>query len=165
MSGAEPCTGSKMPGPLSPRLAEAARPSPPVTAAATSREDVAERVLGHDDVDAVGDDDELHREAVDERVAQLDVRVLGRDLVDDPPPEPRGVEHVRLVDRDERAARAPRELERAPRDALDLRRVVLAGVEDGAVLANAARPEVEAADELAHDHQVDSPCRAGRRFA
>src|SRR5213076_1747067 len=34
MSGAEPCTGSKMPGPPSPRLAEAASPRPPVTAAA-----------------------------------------------------------------------------------------------------------------------------------
>ena len=36
MSGAEPCTGSKMPGPTSPRLAEPASPSPPVTAAASS---------------------------------------------------------------------------------------------------------------------------------
>ena len=36
MSGAKPCTGSKMPGPPSPRLADAADPSPPVTAAATS---------------------------------------------------------------------------------------------------------------------------------
>ena len=36
MSGAEPWTGSKIPGFESPRLADAARPSPPVTAAATS---------------------------------------------------------------------------------------------------------------------------------
>ena len=34
--GAEPCTGSKRPGPSSPREADAARPRPPVTAAATS---------------------------------------------------------------------------------------------------------------------------------
>ena len=33
MSGADPWTGSKMPGARSPRLADAASPSPPVTAA------------------------------------------------------------------------------------------------------------------------------------
>ena len=36
MSGAEPCTGSKIPGFESPRLADDASPSPPVTPAATS---------------------------------------------------------------------------------------------------------------------------------
>src|SRR5204863_3780500 len=35
-SGAEPWTGSKIPGPPSDRLADGARPSPPVTAAARS---------------------------------------------------------------------------------------------------------------------------------
>ena len=34
--------------------------------------------------------------------------------------------------------------------------MVLAGVEDGAVLAHAACPVVEATDELAHDQQVDA---------
>ena len=48
------------------------------------------------------------------------------------------------------------EAEGAPDDALDLRRRVLAGVERRAVLANAARAEVEAADELAHDQDVDA---------
>ena len=126
MSGAEPCTGSKIPGPSSPRLAEAARPSPPVTARGDVREDVAEHVLGDDDVDALGRGHDLHREAVDERVPHLDVRVLRCDLVDDAAPQPRRVEHVRLVDRDERAAARGGELEAAPHDALDLRRVVLA---------------------------------------
>jgi len=36
MSGADPCTGSKMPGFRSPRLADDASPRPPVTPAATS---------------------------------------------------------------------------------------------------------------------------------
>jgi hypothetical protein len=36
MSGAEPCTGSKIPGPPSLRLADAASPSPPVIALASS---------------------------------------------------------------------------------------------------------------------------------
>ncbi len=86
-------------------------------------EDVAEHVLGHDDVERVGWADELHRDAVDERVPQLDVGVVGGELGDDPPPEARGVEHVRLVDRDEEATARPRELEGAARDALDLGRV------------------------------------------
>ena len=82
--------------------------------------------------------------------------ILGRDRVDDPPPEARRLEHVRLVDRRQVAAPRLREPERAPDDALDLRRRVLARVERGAVLANAARAEVEAADELAHDQHVDA---------
>src|SRR5947209_6238369 len=81
MSGADPCTGSKIPGALSPRLAEAARP---------------------------------------------------------------------------RAC----EVEPAACDPFDLCRRVLAGVEGAAVLAPAAGAEVEAADELAHDEQVD-PAVAG----
>ena len=36
MSGAEPCAGSKIPGPESARLADGASPRPPVTAAARS---------------------------------------------------------------------------------------------------------------------------------
>ena len=40
-------------------------------------------------------------------------------------------------------------------------RVVLAGVEDRAVVAHALRAEVEAADELADDQQVDWPLACG----
>ena len=53
------------------------------------------------------------------------------------------------------AAPRLRELERAPGDPLDLARVVLARVEDGPVVANALRAEVETADELADDQHVD----------
>ncbi len=59
-----------------------------------------------------------------------------------------------------RPLRDARELEGAARDPLDLARVVLARVEDGAVVADAARAVVEAADELAHDQQVDPVARA-----
>ena len=57
------------------------------------------------------------------------------------------------------------EAERAAGDPLHLARVVLAGVEDGAVGADAVGAEVEAADELAHDQHVDAVAVAGRRFA
>ena len=73
------------------------------------REDVAERVLRQDDVELLRVGDELHRRAVDEGVTELDVRVVGSDFGDDAPPEPRGVEHVRLVDGADLAApRAPK---------------------------------------------------------
>ena len=103
-------------------------------------EDVAEGVLHHEHVERLGVGDDLHRDAVDEPVAQLDVGVVGGELGDDPPPHPRRVEHVRLVDREQPAARAARELERAPRDPLDLARVVLARVEDRAVVAHPRAP-------------------------
>src|SRR5439155_7781668 len=119
------------------------------------REDVAEHVLGDDDVDRLRARDDLHREAVDERVPAADVPVLERDDVDDAAPELRGVEHVGLVDRDERLAATARELEAAAHDALDLRRVVLAGVEYGPVLARSARAEVQPADQLTDDDEVD----------
>ena len=77
------------------------------------------------------------------------------DLGDDAPPETRGLEHVRLVDGRQPAAPLARELEAATGDALDLRGVVLARVEDRSVLAHAARAEVEAADELANEEQID----------
>ena len=159
MSGAEPCTGSKIPGPASPRLADEARPRPPVTAAATS-ERMSPKVFSITSTSKdSGSVTMLHRDAVDEPVPELDVRVVGGELGDDPTPHARGVEHVRLVDRQEPAAASARELERPPRDPLDLARVVLAGVEDGAVVARSARAVVEAADELAHDQQVDPVAR------
>ena len=89
-------------------------------------------------------------------MAQLDVGVVGGDLGDDAAPHARGLEHVRLVDRHELAAPAARELERAPRDPLDLQRVVLADVVDRAVLHRPAPAVVQPAEELAHDQQVDA---------
>ena len=52
--GAEPCTGSKIPGPV---VAERGRGGEAEAAGHRGgdvREDVAERVLGHDDVDRLG---------------------------------------------------------------------------------------------------------------
>ena len=85
----------------------------------------------------------------------VDVRVGGATAVHDPPPDARGVDHVRLVDRAQSASTGVCELERAPHNALDLGRVVLAGVEDGAVVAQPTRPEIQATDELTHDHEID----------
>ena len=118
-------------------------------------EDVPEHVLGDDDVELLGGAGELHGGVVDEHVLDLHVRVVGRDVADDAAPEPRRLEHVRLVDRRQLPAARAGELEASACEPFDLARVVLARVEDGAVVADAAGAEVEAADELAHDHEID----------
>ena len=145
-----------------------ASPRPPVTAAATS-ERMSPNVFSVRTTSIVsGACDDRHRERVDERVVERHVGVLGRaELGDDVAPEPRRVQDVHLVDRREPAPAArARARSRASGDALDLGPRVLAGVEPGAVVARPLRAEVEAADELADDDEVDPRSRcAGRRFA
>ena len=98
-----------------------------------------------------------HRERVDERVIEGDLRVVARaHLGDDVPPEPRGVHDVDLVDRGQPPAALGRDLESPACDPLDLGPRVLARVVPRAVLADALLAEVEPADELPHDHDVDS---------
>ena len=88
-------------------------------------EDVAEHVLGDDHVEARRVGDELHGGVVDEQVVELDVAYSAASAADDLAPQPRGLEHVRLVDggdaRRARLARAPpARLEGDPGDPLDL---------------------------------------------
>ncbi len=119
-------------------------------------EDVAERVLGEQDVEAAGIADELHRRIVDEHVVERDVGVVEGHGVDDLPPERRRLEHAVLVGDGDLAPALPGELERAARDPLDLARVVLARVEGRAVRAPSLLAVVEAAGELADDEDVDA---------
>ena len=95
-----------------PALAERGRGQHPEAAGQHRRlvrQDVAEQVLGDDDVEVGGPADEQHRARIDELVVDLDVRELDRDLVDDRPPQPRRREDVGLVDAASagRAGRAP----------------------------------------------------------
>ena len=76
--------------------------------------------------------------------------------VDHATPHARRLEHVRLVDRRDVTAAGARQLEGPAHDPLDLARVVLAGVEHGAVVADTPGAEVDAADELAQEQQVDA---------
>ena len=168
MSGAEPCTGSKMPGPA---VAEARRRREAEAAGHRGGEvgeDVAEHVLG----------DERRRtararaRAASPRCRRACARrstsgYSGASLVDDAPPQPRRLEHVRLVDRREPAA-ARRARARTPRRTIrsTCARVVLAGVEDGAVLAHApARRSRARRRARARSAGRCRRRRAGRRFA
>ena len=140
MSGAEPWIASNRPGPAG---AERRRRRE-ADAAADGRgevgQDVAEHVLGDDDVVGRRLLDELHRHRVDELVAELDVGVVGRDLGRRTRRHSAGrVEHVRLVDGAEQAAPLARQRERAAGDALDLGARVDAGVERAVVAELLAR--------------------------
>ena len=75
MSGAEPCTGSKSPGPESARLAEGASPSPPVTAAARSERMSPNMFSVTITSNCSGFRRELHRGVVDQHVLERHVRV------------------------------------------------------------------------------------------
>jgi hypothetical protein len=118
-------------------------------------EDVAEGVLRQEHVELPRREHELEAAVVDEHVPELDVGVVGGDALHDLAPEPRGIEDVGLVHGGDVAPAPPRQLEAAARDALDLVRPVLHGVEDGPVVADAPGAEVEAAHELSDDEQVD----------
>ena len=109
MSGAEPCTGSNMLG-LVPDDVEVAAGGQPDAAGHRGGDvgdDVAEEVVGDDDVVAARVGDEEHRGGVDVLVGDRDLGELGRHLLDRPRPQPAGVgEHVGLVDQGEVLARA-----------------------------------------------------------
>ena len=119
-------------------------------------EDVAEGVLGEQDVEPGGIADELHRRIVDEHVVERDVGVVDGHGVDDLPPERRRLQHAVLVGDGDLAPALPGELERTACDSLDLARVVLARVERRSVLAPSLLAVVEAAGELADDEDVDA---------
>ena len=65
MSGAEPCTGSYRPGPSAPRLARRKQPDRARDHRGLVGEDVAEHVLGEEDVEVGGARDQLHGGVVD----------------------------------------------------------------------------------------------------
>ena len=87
MSGAEPCTGSKIDGAVRSglMLPEAAMPMVPAVAGPEVGEDVAEQVGGDDHVEAVRVQHHLDRQAVDVVLVGADVGVvllhLGEALV------------------------------------------------------------------------------------
>ena len=104
--------------------------------------------------------DEAHRTRVDELVLERDVGELGGDLDRDLAPEPRRLEHVRLVHRGDALLAPACELEREAHDARDLVLAVLERVDratlTGDHLAETRLAEVEAAGQLAHEEDVDA---------
>lgn len=123
-------------------------------------EDVAEEVARDDDIELRRTDGQLHRAVVDVEVVELNVRIRLCDLGHRAAPEARRREDIGLVDRRDLAAAQLGRLEGELRDAVDLRNGVVLEVPGalGAVvlLRLALVTEVDAADELAHDDEVDA---------
>jgi hypothetical protein len=79
MSGAEPCTASKIAASL-PMFPPGASPRPAHQPGDLVGEDVAEHVLGDDHVEAVGVHHQQHRGRVDDPVLELDAALVLRAI-------------------------------------------------------------------------------------
>ncbi len=153
----------RRPGPPSARLADAARPRPPLVPAATS-ERMSPKVFSVTIVENRTGSWTISRPAVSTRTCSSRTSGYSGASPVTTSRQRRDVSMTFALSTDaSRPRRVSRQLEAAPRDALDLRRRVLARVERAAVLAAPAGAEVEPADELAHDQQVDA--RPARRAA
>ena len=129
-------------------------------------EDVAEGVLGHQDVELGGVVHELHGAVVHEHVGRLDGGVLGGHAVGDLAPQAARLEHVGLVHGDDAVAGTTGGGVEGPADdALHLVLVVVHEVaaegaggavhaRAGDVLGALVGAEVDAARQLAHDEHV-----------
>ena len=122
-------------------------------------QDVPEHVLRDDHVEVRRLPDDLHRRVVHEHVVHLHLRVFGRDALRRLPPQPRGFQHVRLVDDRQTAAARHRQTERHMQHPLDLPDRIGAGVEGpfAPFVAPLRTPEVDAARQLANAHEVRAP--------
>ena len=123
-------------------------------------QDVAEHVLGDDDVELGRILHDLHGAVVHEHLAVFHVGVLGLQAVHHTAPQAAGVQHVCLVHAAQLLAALLGGLKADAADALDLVLGVGHGV-DGLLLAVFQRvslviAEVHAADELTHDDEVDA---------
>ena len=155
MSGADPCTGSKSPGPF----ANAGRWQQTDRShdhGGFVRQDVSEQVLGQHDIELRGRSDEGHGARVDVHMRQSDVRVVGRDGSHDSPPELRRLEDVRFVHGRDLLPPAACGVERDACDACDLLGGVAHRVERGVPIRreSAGLREVQPAGQLANDEQI-----------
>ena len=122
---------------------------------------VAEQVVGHDNIELLGPAAQLHRAGVGIHVGQLDVGIfLVVNLCHDLPPEHTGFHHIGLFHGTDLVATAAGEFKRRPRDAGNFGFRVALGVDANAFVAfhvDATRfAKVDARGQFAHDHDVQT---------
>ena len=126
------------------------------------RQDVAEQVVGDHDVELLGVLDDLHGRVVGQDVLQLDVGIVaGVQVGDHLAPEQAGIHDVGLLGRGHLVAPAAGQFEGDAGHALDLGGRIDLGVHGalaagGDVLDEAGRAEIDAAGQLADDHEVQA---------
>ena len=124
-------------------------------------QDVAEQVVGHDDVETARVGDQVDHRGVDVRVRDRDLGELHRDLFDDPAPQLAGVhQHIGLVHQRQVPARpAGRSAERVPHHPLDaevgVQRDLGGDLVHGVLAQQAAVSGVRALGALPQHQQVD----------
>ncbi len=126
------------------------------------REHVAEQIVGDDDVESLRPFHQIHPAGVGELMLELHVLVFARvNLADHFVPQHAGFHDVALFHRGQLVAALACQIESDARDALDFIGVVDLGI-DGALLAVAeigdgfGFAEIDAAGELAHDHDIEA---------
>ena len=116
-------------------------------------EDVAEGVLGDDDVEETGLGEHAHRGIVDEHIVGAHLGILGFHLLGDLAPQTAGGQHVGLVDDGQVLVALHGHLETEFQDALDLGTGVDIGIV-GHVVVLMLLSEVHAAREFAQHDEV-----------
>ena len=119
-------------------------------------ENVAEHVLGQDDVERRRIRDQPHRSGIDVAVLEPHLGIVARDPRHGFAPQLRDFQHVRLVDGRDETSPASRRGEGHARDPLDLRRRVYERVDRPRALTTARLPVIQAAGQLTHDEHVDA---------
>ena len=118
------------------------------------RQDVAEQVLGQDDVEIARSADQVHCGRVDQHVFECHIReFIAHQPCGHFAPQARSLQHVRLVDLRDVPATPAREAPGNASDALDLSHGIGTLVHGAVRLARLAA-EIQAAGELAHEQQV-----------
>ena len=121
-------------------------------------QDIAEQVFGHDHVEMGRPLDDLHRRIVDEHELELHIGISRRHFARDLTPQPRGGDHVGLVDDGQMFAPLAGQFEGQTQNPLDLLARVNASIVSGVpVLAASLRTaEVHASGQLAHAQEIGS---------
>ena len=127
MVGAEPCTGSNRPA-RPPMLADGRSPSDPTTAPASSERMSPNKLPDSTTSKCFGFVASNSAHESDVLVLERDVRISRPHLGDHLTPEPRGLEHVGLVDRGHEPTTGHGAAERDLGNPLDLRTRVTHGV-------------------------------------
>ena len=148
---------------LAARLADARRWQQPDRSGKNRRfvsQNIAEHILGHDHVELGRPLDEHHRHRIDQNVLELNIWIGGPNFGHDLAPQSRRFDNVRFVDRGDLRATRSGQIERKPRDPVDLMLAVNERVQRRAAAPLEPLPprpaKIQTAGQLAHNHHVDA---------
>ena len=134
-------------------------------------QDVAEEVLGHDDIERLRAADEVHGGGVYQLVREFDIRIVAGEVGDGLAPQAGGLQNVRLVHAQEATPALVGRLEADTGDSGDLALGVNAGVHGSVAMPAFRLAEIQAASQFADDEDVKAAFHevcsqgAGRRQA